>query len=327
MTAHQDISRATSAAARLGSVGAWSFGLDRLPIADAIRVARTVEDLGFGSLWIAEGAASREALSHAAVLLGATSRLVVATGIASIWARDPAAMAAGARTLADAFPGRFILGIGVSHAGAVGRRGHEYATRPLTKMREYLDAMDTAPLYSPEPDPPVTRVLAALRPRMIELAAQRADGVHSYFVPVEHTRRARAVVGPSALLVPEQAVVLARDPDTARTVARTHTSHYLARANYRENLRSLGFPAAELQYGGSDALVDALVAWGDEAAVGTRVQEHLDAGANHVVLQPITASPGAREAIEQFTRLAAAVITGRHVPAAYSAVPGPSPAR
>jgi probable F420-dependent oxidoreductase len=297
--------------ANLGSVGAWSFGLDGLPISDAIRVAQAVQDLGFGSLWIAEGAASREALSHAAVLLSATTRLVVGTGIASIWARDPAAMASGARTLADAFPGRFILGLGVSHAGAVGRRGHEYAARPLTKMREYLDAMDAAQLSSPVPDPPPTRVLAALRPRMLELAAQRTDGVHSYFVPVEHTRRARAAIGPGALLVPEQAVVLEQDPDAARALARTHTSHYLARENYQENLRSLGIADPELEDGGSDDLVDALVAWGDEAAIGKRVREHLDAGASHVVLQPITASPGAKDAIEQFTRLAAAVTAGR----------------
>jgi probable F420-dependent oxidoreductase len=292
---------------RLGRVGAWSFGLDALPVAEAIRVARAVEDLGFGSLWIAEGAASREALSHAAVLLAATSRLVVGTGIASIWARDPAAMAAGSRTLADAFPGRFVLGMGVSHAGAVGRRGHEYAARPLTRMREYLDAMDSATLHSPVPEPAPTRVLAALRPRMLDLAAQRTDGVHSYFVPVEHTRRARAAIGPDALLVPEQAVVLERDPATARAVARTHTGHYLARENYRGNLISLGMPAAELDHDGSDGVVDALVAWGEDDAIRARVEEHIDAGADHVVLQPIGAAGGADAAIEQFTRLAAIV--------------------
>jgi probable F420-dependent oxidoreductase len=307
---NESASLARSTAARLGRVGAWSFGLDGLSVAEAIRVARAVEDLGFGSLWIAEGAASREALSHAAVLLGATSRLVVATGIASIWARDPAAMAAGARTLADAFPGRFVLGMGVSHAGAVGRRGHEYAAQPLTRMREYLDAMDGATLSSPVPDPPTTRVLAALRPRMLELAARRAQGVHSYFVPVEHTRRARRIVGKDALLVPEQAVVLESDPTTARAVARTHTSHYLARANYRENLRSLGMPDAELDHDGSDGVVDALVAWGDDDAIRARVEEQLEAGADHVVLQPIArAASGSEGAIDQFTRLAAIVKT------------------
>lgn len=304
MTAPPGVSRARSAAARLGKVGAWSFGLDGLPVAQAVRVARAVEDLGFGSLWIAEGTASREALTHACVLLGATSRLVIGTGIASIWARDPTAMAAGARTLADAFPGRFILGVGVSHAGAVGRRGHEYPARPLRAMRDYLDAMDSAPLASPVPEPPVTRLLAALRPRMLELAAQQTDGAHSYFVPVAHTRRARAVIGPDALLVAEQAAVLDQGPDTARAVARTHTSHYLARENYRENLRSLGIPWEKLHGGGSDDVVDALVAWGDEAAIRARVQEHLEAGADHVVMQPLGASPTAKEAIEQFTRLA-----------------------
>lgn len=305
MTAAPGVSRARSVAARLGKVGAWSFGLDALPVAEAVTVARAVEGLGFGSLWIAEGTASREALSHAAVLLSATSRLVVGTGIASIWARDPVAMAAGARTLADAFPGRFILGVGVSHDGAVGRRGHEYPAHPLRTMRDYLDAMDRAPLSSPAPDPPLTRLLAALRPRMLELAAERADGVHSYFVPVAHTRRARAAIGPDALLVAEQAAVLDQCPHTARAVARTHTSHYLSRENYRENLRSLGIGTAELHGAGSDEVVDALVAWGDEAAIRTRVQEHLEAGADHVVMQPLGTSSTAKEAIEQFTRLAA----------------------
>ena len=307
MTADDSGLRARGTAARLGRVGAWSFSLDRLPVADAIGVARAVEELGFGSLWIAEGTASREALSHAAILLGATSRLVIATGIASIWARDPAATASGARALADAFPGRFILGLGVSHVGAVSRRGHEYATRPLTKMREYLDAMASAPLTSPRPDPPPALVLAALRPRMLELAAQRTEGVHSYFVPVEHTRRARAALGPGPLLVPEQAVVLEPDPAAARALARTYTAHYLARENYQANLAALGMPAADLEGGGSDAAVDALVAWGDEAAAAARVAEHLAAGADHVVLQPITAEPSAKTLIEQFTRLAAVV--------------------
>jgi probable F420-dependent oxidoreductase len=306
MTAEPGASRARSAAARLGKVGAWSFGLDALPVVEAVKVARAVEDLGFGSLWIAEGTGSREALSHAAVLLSATSRLVVGTGIASIWARDPIAMAAGARTLADAFPGRFILGVGVSHDGAVGRRGHEYPAHPLRTMRGYLEAMDRAPLSSPAPDPPLTRLLAALRPRMLELAAERADGVHSYFVPVAHTRRARAAIGRDALLVAEQAAVLDQGPDTARAIARTHTSHYLTRENYRENLRSLGIPGETLEGGGSDDVVDALVAWGDEAAVRERVQQHLDAGADHVVLQPVGAATRAA-AIEQFTRLATVV--------------------
>jgi probable F420-dependent oxidoreductase len=141
---------------------------------------------------------------------------------------------------------------------------------------------------------------------MLELAAQRSDGVHSYFVPVAHTRRARAAIGADALLVPEQAAVLERDPQTARAVARTYTSHYLARENYRENLRSLGFPLAALEGGGSDDVVDALVAWGDEGAVRARVQEHLDAGADHVVLQPLGSSSGPAETIRQFARLAAA---------------------
>jgi probable F420-dependent oxidoreductase len=140
---------------------------------------------------------------------------------------------------------------------------------------------------------------------MLELAAQRTDGVHSYFVPVAHTRRARTAIGAGPLLVPELAVVLDQRPDTARAAARTYTSHYLARESYRENLRWLGIPQEELEGSGSDEVVDALVAWGDEAAIRARVQEHLEAGADHVVLQPLGAAPGAEAAIGQFTRLAA----------------------
>jgi len=307
---------ARTVAARLGSVGVWTFDLDVLPVAEAAAVARAAEDLGFGSLWIAEGAASREALTHAAVLLGATERLVVGTGIASIWARDPVATAAGARTLADAFPDRFVLGLGVSHAGAVGRRGHVYAERPVAHMREYLDRMDAATLNSPAPPRRAARVLAALRERMTRLAADRTDGAHTYFVPVAHTRRTRAVLGQGPLLVVELAAVLDEDPESARRTARRHTAHYLARENYRRNLQSLGLGGVDgdLAAGGSDDVVDTLVAWGDDAAVRARVQEHLDAGADHVVLQPLGAGTGAEGAIAMLRRVAGAVVVDRTRP-------------
>jgi probable F420-dependent oxidoreductase len=301
---------ARSTAAALGPIGAWSFGLDGLPIAEAVKVGQAIEDAGFGALWIAEGAASREALTHAAMLLAGTSRIIVGTGIASIWARDPAAMEAASRTLADGFPERFVLGVGVSHAGAVARRGHEYGARPLSRMREYLQQMDEAELKPPQPSPRPARILAALRPRMLELAGERADGAHTYFVPVAHTRLARASLGANPLLVTELATVPETDPTVARLIAREHTSHYLARENYRENLRTLGFSEDDLSGAGSDLLVDELVAWGDAAKIQDRIAEHRHAGADHVVLQPLGGATHQAGQITQFRRLATAAGLG-----------------
>jgi len=297
-------STARSILDRAGPVGVWSFDLDQLPVAEAASFARDVERLGFGSLWIAEGVASREALTHAATLLHATERLVVGTGIASIWARDAISMASARRTLADAHPDRFVLGLGVSHVGAVTRRGHEYAARPVATMREYLTAMDDAILKSPEPTRPAPRLIAALRPRMLGLAGERADGAHTYFVPVEHSRRARELLGPDPLLVVEQAVALTSDPVLARRVARQHTEHYLARDNYRNNLTWLGFPDDELSAGGSDRVVDELVAWGDAADVAKRIEAHRQAGADHVVVQVLPV--GDRPPLADLAHLAAA---------------------
>jgi probable F420-dependent oxidoreductase len=289
----------------LGPVGAYSFALDRLPTAEAVEVARAIEKFGFGSLWIAEGAASREALSHASILLAGTSTLVVGTGIASIWARDPTAMASGWRTLSDAYPGRFVLGMGVSHTGAVGRRGHDYGSRPFSTMRGYLDEMDSANLLSPVPKAGQTRVLAALRPRMLQLAAERTDGAHTYFVPPDHTHRARSLIGAEPLLVVQQAVVLEEDPSAARQTARKHTSHYLGRENYRNNLCSLGIDEAEMEGGGSDRLVDAVIAWGSEERIGGRIEEQRAAGADHVVIQPVGGETGTGPLISSYERIAA----------------------
>jgi probable F420-dependent oxidoreductase len=240
-------------------------------------------DIGRIGIWIPE-ALGREALSHAAILLAATSRIPIATGIANIWARDAMAMAAGQKTLAEAWPGRFLLGMGVSHAPLVGMRGHAYQ-RPLTAMRRYLDAMDASIYNAPAPATPPPRVLGALAPKMLALAAERTDGAHPYFVPPEHTRRARAALGPGKLLAPEQAVVLERDAATARAIARQHMQTYLQLPNYVNNLRRLGFGDADLRDGGSDGLVDAIVAWGDVGVVVDRVRAHHEAGADHVCLQ------------------------------------------
>ena len=267
----------------LGRVGVWTSKLGQLPETEARRAVAEIEALGFGVIWYPEIMA-KEAMSQAALLLASGKRITVATGIANIWARDPAAMINGARTLVEAFPDRFLLGIGVSHAPTVARRGHQYRS-PLATMGAYLDAMDAVPYMGPRPaaEPPV--VLAALGPRMLQLAAGRTRGAHPYFVPVEHTVFARRELGEEALLAPEQAVVLSTDSDEARQIARTHTRHYLALDNYRNNLLRLGWSEADLADAGSDALIDAIVAWGDVEAIQSRVAAHLAAGANHVGIQ------------------------------------------
>ena len=275
----------------IGRVGVWSFWLDRHPIGREREAVAEIEALGFPALWIPEGLGSKDALSHAALLLSAGKSIIVATGIASIWARDPVAMANGARLLAEAFPDRFLLGIGVSHRTSVDRRGAFHYENPYARMSRYLEAMDSAryPVRDGPPLPPV--VLAALGPKMLRLAAERAAGAHPYFVPVEHTVRARKTLGDSPILAPEQAVVLERDPDKARAVARGHMQHYLKLENYANNLLRLGFTEEDLAEGGTDRLVDAIVAWGDVEGIHQRVAEHLDAGADHVCLQVLTEDP------------------------------------
>jgi len=274
-------------AMRLGRVGAWQGGYGAPADHDRAMIAE-LEELGYAALWFGEAPGGKEAFSRAATLLAASSTIVVATGIASIWGRDPLTTSAAVRTVGEAFPGRFVAGLGVSHPPAVEARGFVYQ-RPLAAMRDYLAEMAAIHHQSPNPAeaPPV--VLAALRPKMLGLAAAGADGAHPYFVPVEHTARAREILGPGKLLAPELAVVLEPDATEARRLARLHTSSfYLQAPNYVENLRWLGFGDDDLRGGGSDALVDAVVAWGDEDAIVARIREHLDAGADHVCLQPVT---------------------------------------
>ena len=282
-------------AKRLGAVGVWTIDLDRLPVAAAREYVRALESLGFQALWIGEGLGSREAFANAGVLLAASQRLIIATGIANIWARDAIAMANGGRTLIDAYPDRFLLGIGVSHAPTVKLRGETYA-KPVEHMREYLDAMDGAPYVGPKVETP--RVLAALGPRMLRLSAERALGAHPYFVPVEHTTIARKELGEGPLLAVEQAAVLSDDPAVARAAARRYMKRYLDLDNYANNLRRLGWSDADLAAGGSDKLVDAIVVWGDAGAIQSRVAEHHERGADHVCLQVLRtdlAAPPSRE--------------------------------
>jgi probable F420-dependent oxidoreductase len=291
----------------IGRVGVWSFALERHPIAQEREAVARIEALGYPALWIPEGLGSKDALSHAALLLPAGGRIVVATGIASIWARDPVAMSNGARALSEAFPGRFVLGIGVSHRTSVDRRGAFRYEHPYDRMARYLDAMDEAryPVRDAPARPPV--VLAALGPKMLRLAAERAAGAHPYFVPVEHTVRARETLGEGPILAPEQAVVLERDPARARTVARSHMQHYLKLENYANNLLRLGFSDSDLAEGGSDRLVDSIVAWGDVDSIHKRVIEHLAAGADHVCVQVLTEDP-LDIALSQLEELAPAVL-------------------
>lgn len=253
--------------------------------ADERRLAGEIESLGFKTLWIPESLGSKEIFAHASILLGATKTLIVASGIANIWARDPVAMANGARTLQEAHGDRFLCGLGVSHKPAVQARGSSYE-RPLEYMRGYLDAMDTAPFVGPNrKDPPAPRLLAALGPRMLRLAAERSLGAHPYFVPVEHTPIARKALGAEPLLAVEQACTVETDPTKAREIARRHMKRYLELDNYANNLRRLGWGEADIADGGSDRLVDAIVAWGDVGAVKARADAHRDGGADHVCLQ------------------------------------------
>ena len=268
----------------IGRVGVWYGMIDALPTTDAQRAAQVIEELGYGALWVAE-AVGRDPFVSSALLLSATKTLPLATGIANIYARDPMTMAAGQKTLAEAFPDRFLLGLGVSHGHLVaGVRKHDYS-KPYSHMVEYLDRMDKALFMARGPQADPGRLLAALGPKMLGLSATRAQGAHPYFTTPEHTRIARDVMGPDALLAPEQMVVLETDPVEARRIARAGMKIYLGLPNYFNNLVRLGFDESDREGGGSDRLVDAIVAWGTEAQIADRVAEHHRAGADHVCIQ------------------------------------------
>ena len=283
-----DHDQAREWAKRLGEIGAWTFDIERLSAAAAREYARELERLGIRALWIPESLGSKEVFAHAGLLLAATDKLVIATGIANIWARDATAMVNGQRTLSEAYPGRFLLGVGVSHAPVVKMRGASY-DKPVEYMGRYLDAMDKAPFTGVAPAESPSRVLAALGPRMLRLAAERSIGAHPYFVPVEHTTRARKELGAGPLLAVEQAAVLSTDPTVARATARKHMKRYLGLDNYANNLKRIGWSDADLANDGSDKLVDAIVAWGDARAIRARVDTHLANGADHVCLQVLRA--------------------------------------
>jgi probable F420-dependent oxidoreductase len=273
----------------LKSIGVWA-ALDGMSAADAVQFAQRVENWGYGALWIPE-AVGREVFSSAAWLLANTARLVIASGIANIYARDALAAASAQKGLNEQSGGRFLLGLGVSHAPLVkDLRQHEYG-KPVATMRAYLQAMASAPYQSqPPPSPPKT-VLAALGPKMLELSAQLADGAHPYNVTPEHTREARSILGKGKLLCVEQGVILESDAAQARASARKFLKLYMGLPNYVNNWRRLGFTDTDFAGGGSDRLIDAVIVWGDEKAIRARIDEHLQAGADHVCIQAIGATP------------------------------------
>ena len=286
----------------IGRIGIWTFTLDLVPSAQGVEHVDELDELGFGAIWIPE-AVGREAFTSAALLLRGGTDIVVATGIASIYGRDAMTAGAAHRTVTEAYPDRFLLGLGVSHQVMVeGVRKHDYS-KPYSAMEAYLTGMDQTLFFAAPPTTEPRRVLAALGPKMLALSAAQADGAHTYFVPPEHTAVAREVLGPDAILAVEQAVVFETDPAKARSIARSHTKTYTTLPNYTNNLRRLdpSWTDEDFAHAGSDRLVDTIVAWGTEDQVLARVQAHLDAGASHVCIQVLT--DGVEVPVEAWRRL------------------------
>jgi probable F420-dependent oxidoreductase len=270
---------------RIGRLGVWA-GTDGMAIGEAATFATTLERLGYGALWVPE-TIGRDPFAHVAHLADQTSSLVFATGIASIHHRHPGAMLQVANTLAEQTGGRFVLGLGVSHGPMVaGLRGLPYE-KPLATMRTYLEAMDASPYLAPAPAEPAPRLLAALGPKMLELAGSHADGAHPYWTTPDHTATARAALGPDKLLCVEQKVVLTDDADVARATAAGALSVYVDLPNYRNSWLRLGFTEEEIT-NRDPRFVDAVVAWGSADAIQDRIQQHVDAGADHVCIQALT---------------------------------------
>lgn len=276
----------------LGRVGIWTFAYEGQPAGRVRESAAEIEELGYGAIWYGE-AFGRDTVGQAWLLLSATQRIVVASGIANIAFRDPIATATAARALGEAFPGRYVLGLGGHRVDDTVHELDGYRVpargRAVTTMRAYLQAMDAVPAHGPIADPAPRRVLAALGPKMLQLAAEHTWGAHPYFVSTEHTELARQIMGPNAFLAVEQAVVLDTDLRRARQVATAHVAGYLSAPHQEANVRRLGFNDEDIVGGPSRRLVDAIVAYGEVEAIRRRVREHLDAGADHVCLQVLTA--------------------------------------
>ena len=271
----------------LKPLGVWTW-LDHLSAAETAEFANQLEEWGYGALWIPE-AVGRDPFSLLGYLAAKTSRLVLATGIANIYARDPMTMRAVQETLGEASNDRFLMGLGVSHAHLVaGVRKHDYG-KPVSTMREYLERMENAIYMGRKPEQPAPIVLAALRKNMLALSVEKAKGAHPYFTTPEHTARAREILGPDGWLCPELMVLRETDASKAREIARANMKTYIGLPNYQNNLKWIGYEDADFEDGGSDRLVDAIVCWGDDKVIADRIQQHHDAGANHVCIQPFRA--------------------------------------
>jgi probable F420-dependent oxidoreductase len=281
---------------QLGKLGVW-LSMDGMTAAAAAAFAKRVQDWGYAALWIPESR-GRNALVHSSWLLANTQKLIVATGIANIYARDPMAMANGQRGLNEQSDGRFLLGVGVSHRPMVqGLRGHTYG-RPVATMRAYLEAMRDAPYQAPMPREKPATIVAALGPKMMALSSELADGAHPYNTTPQHTAQARAILGAGKLLCPEVWVLLESDPAAARSAAREALLRYLQLENYVNSWRREGFDDDDLAGGGSERFLDAMVAWGDERAIRSRIEEHWEAGADHVCIQAI-GPQGSRQVVDE----------------------------
>ncbi len=288
----------------IGRIGLWQGVLDQQPSGRVREVVAELEEIGWPTVWIPE-AVGRDPFVSASVMLGATTSLKIATGIVQIHARHPMTTAAAQKTVSEAFDNRFLLGIGVSHGPFIeGIRKLDYS-KPYSFMVDYLNEMEGAMYMAAGPEEAPPTVLAALGPKMLALAAERTAGAHPYFVPPEHTALAREIMGPDALLAPEQKVCLETDADAARALARENMALYLGLPNYVNNLFRLGFTEEDVAEQ-SDRLVDAIVAWGDLDIIKARIQAHHDAGADHVAVQVLT--PRGELPLAQWRTLADALL-------------------
>lgn len=292
-----------------GKVSAWLGQLLLVSAAETRDAAQRVEELGYSGVWLPESEMHRDALTNAPILLEATNKLFVGTGIANIWARDAAACRNAAFTLAEAFPGRFTLGLGISHKPAIAARGHQWS-KPLAAMAAYVERLDAIAWDGPPLSRPIPLALGALRTKMVELAGERCTGVLPYFMPVEHTARARELLGPDRIVAPEMAVVVDPDPGRARARARRYAELYLGLQNYVNALRWLGFDDADVALPGSDRLIDAVIAWGDAEQVAARIRAQFEAGADHVGVQPV--GVGLDGALRELGQLAPHLPLGDH---------------
>jgi len=283
----------------LTGTGVWNASLRYGDPKQAAESAAELEGLGYTAAWLPD--VGGDVFGAVANVLGETKTFVVATGILNVWMHTPDEAAAGFNELVDAHGPRFLMGIGISHQPFIDLKAPGTYQKPLATMGAYLDGLDAAP----RPVPADSRVIAALGPKMLELARDRTRGSHPYLANPQHTAVAREVLGAGPLLAPEQPVVLETDADAARVIARTHLATYLTLPNYVNNLLRLGLSDEDVRDGGSDRLVDSIVVWGDEATIAARVQEHRDAGADHVCIQVLTG--GMDFPRDQWRRLAPAL--------------------